>query len=35
MAQFYGTKIESDEKCASFGTRLEQKLNKFAISKQD
>ena len=23
MAQFYGTKIESDEKCASFGTRLE------------
>ena len=24
MAQFYGTKIEPDEKCASFGTRLEQ-----------
>ena len=23
MAQFYGTKIEPDEKCASFGTRLE------------
>ena len=21
MAQFYGTKIEPDEKCASFGTR--------------
>ena len=27
MAQFYGTKIEPDEKCASFGTRLENKLN--------
>ena len=27
MAQFYGTKMETDEKCASFGTRLEQKLN--------
>ena len=36
MAQFYGTKMESDEKCASFGTRLEQKLNQasFAISKK-
>ena len=27
MAQFYGTKMDIDEKCASFGTRLEQKLN--------
>ena len=27
MAQFYGTKMEPDEKCAFFGTRLEQKLN--------
>ena len=27
MVLFYGTKIEPDEKCASFGTRLEQKLN--------
>ena len=26
MAQFYGTKMDIDEKCASFGTRLEQKL---------
>ena len=26
MSQFYGTKIELEEKCASFGTRLEQKL---------
>ena len=25
MVQFYGTKMEPDEKCASFGTRLEQK----------
>ena len=31
MAQFYGTKIESDEKCASFGTRLEQKLNQVSL----
>ena len=23
MTQFYGTKMESDQKCASFGTRLE------------
>ena len=27
MAQFYGTKMDIDEKCASFGTRLEEKLN--------
>ena len=26
MAQFYGTKMEPDENCASFGTRLEQKF---------
>ena len=31
MAQFYGTKIEHDEKCASFGTRLEQKLNQVSL----
>ena len=27
MAQFFGTKVEPGEKCASFETRLEQKLN--------
>ena len=31
MAQFYGTKMESDEKCASFGTRSEQKLNQESL----
>ena len=31
MARFYGTKMESDEKCASFGTRLEQKLNQVSL----
>ena len=31
MAQFYGTKMESDEKCASFNTRLEQKLNQVSL----
>ena len=31
MAQFYGTKIEPDEKCVSFGTRLEQKLNQVSL----
>ena len=31
MTQFYGTKIESEEKCASFGTRLEQKLNQVSL----
>ena len=31
MAQFYGTKIEPDEKCASFGTRLEQKFNQVSL----
>ena len=31
VAQFYGTKIEPDEKCASFGTRLEQKLNQVSL----
>ena len=33
MAQFYGTKIEPDEKCASFGTRLEQKLNQVSLAR--
>ena len=31
MAQFYGTKMEQDEKCASFVTRLEQKLNQVTL----
>ena len=31
MAQFYGTKMELDEKCASFGTRLEWKLNQVSL----
>ena len=31
MAQFYGTKMDSEEKCASFGTRLEQKLNQVSL----
>ena len=31
MVQFYGTKIEPDKKCASFGTRLEQKLNQVSL----
>ena len=31
MAQFCGTKTEPDEKCASFGTRLEQKLNQVSL----
>ena len=31
MAEFYGTKMETDEKCASFGTRLEQKLNQVSL----
>ena len=31
MAQFYGTKMDIDEKCASFGTRLEQKLNQVSL----
>ena len=31
MAQFYGTKMDTDEKCASFGTRLEQKLNQVSL----
>ena len=31
LAQFYGTKIEPDEKCAFFGTRLEQKLNQVSL----
>ena len=31
MAQFYGTKMDIDEKYASFGTRLEQKLNQVSL----
>ena len=31
MAQFCGTKMDIDEKCASFGTRLEQKLNQVSL----
>ena len=35
MAQFYGIKMEPDEKCASFGTRLEQKLNQVTLQYAD
>ena len=31
MAQFYGTKMDTDEECAAFGTRLEQKLNQVSL----
>ena len=31
MAQFYGTKMDIDEKCTSFGTRLEEKLNQVSL----
>ena len=31
MAQFYGTKIEPEGESASFGTRLEQKLNQLSL----
>ena len=31
MAQFHGTKMDIDEKCASFGTRLEEKLNQVSL----
>ena len=31
MQSLKGTKIEPDEKCASFGTRLEQKLNQVSL----
>ena len=35
MAQFYGTKMDIDEKCALFGTRLEQKLNQVSLQYPD
>ena len=35
MARFYGTKMDIDEKCASFGTRLEQKLNQVSLQYPD
>ena len=35
MAQFYGTKMDIDEKCASFGTRLEEKLNQVSLQYPD
>ena len=35
MAQFYATKMEPDENCASFGTRLEQKLNQVTLQYPD
>ena len=35
MAQFYSTKMDIDEKCASFGTRLEQKLNQVSLQYPD
>ena len=31
MSQFYGTRMELEEKCASFGKRLEQKLNQVSL----
>ena len=31
MAQFYGTKMEPDEKHASIGTTSEQKLNQVTL----
>ena len=31
IAQFYGTMMEPDEKCASFGTRLEQKSSQVSL----
>ena len=34
MSQIYGTKIELEEKCASFGKRLEQKLNQVSLQYQ-
>ena len=35
MAQFYGTKMDIDEKSASFGTRLEEKLNQVSLQYPD
>ena len=35
MAQFYGTKMDIDEKCASFGARLEEKLNQVSLQYPD
>ena len=35
MAQFYGTKMKPDKKCASFLTRLEQKLNQVSLQYQN
>ena len=35
MAQVYGTKMDIDEKCTSFGTRLEQKLNQVSLQYPD
>ena len=31
MAQFYGTKMDSEQKCACFCTKLEQKLNQVSL----
>ena len=35
MSQFYGTKMDPSEDCASFGIRLEQKLNQVALQYPD
>ena len=35
MSQFYSTKMDSSEDCASFGIRLEQKLNQVALQYAD
>ena len=35
MSQFYSTKMDASEDCASFGIRLEQKLNQVALQYPD
>ena len=35
MSQFYSTKMDSSEDCASFGIRLEQKLNQVTLQYPD
>ena len=35
MSQFYSTKMDTSEDCASFGIRLEQKLNQVTLQYPD
>ena len=35
MSQFYSTKMDASEDCASFGIRLEQKLNQVTLQYPD